>query len=423
VQTSDLRVSSRQLTVNLKPVTANRRLKWDLTYTLLDSRETVNGFTSTAGNPFETYWSPHTQLGRHSFSLLWADFPIFDIAYLSLGARVTSGPRFTPMIAGDVNGDGYLNDRAFIFDPSIGADVATAAAMRSLLDHGTTAVRKCLASQLAQLAARGSCQAPWTVSGALGLSFNPAKIGLPKRLTAQLTLANPLALADLIVNGETGLHGWGQTIPPDDNLLFVRGFDPATKRFTYDVNQRFGSTRPQQTTIRALPFLSFGFTLDIGMPRERQLLTQRLDLGRAGHPGTRQVPEAMKLLGTQIIPNPMNMILQQQESLKLTRLQADSVATLSYKFALFVDSIWTPAANELASLPDSYDHGQAYRRYVSAREQTVDYLLSLVPSVKTVLTPSQRRDLPPQISNYLDERVLRFLRSSSSGDPRSVIVR
>jgi hypothetical protein len=421
VQMSDLRVSSRQLTVNLKPVTANRRLKWDFTYTLLDSRETVNGFTSTTGNPFETYWSPHTQAGRHTYSLIWSDFPIFDVAYLTVGARLVSGQRFTPMIAGDVNGDGYLNDRAFIFDPSVTGDPPTAAAMRSLLDHGAAATRKCLESQLQQLAGRGTCRAPWTANAALGLAFNPAKIGLPKRLNAQLTLANPLALADLIVHGENGVHGWGQNIPPDDNLLFVRGFDPTTRRFTYDVNQRFGSTRPQQTTIRALPFLAFGFNLDIGMPRERQLLTQRLDLGRAGHPGNRQLPEAVKLLGTQIIPNPMNMILQQQDTLKLTRRQADSLATLSYKFALFTDSIWTPAAKELASLPDSYDRGSAYRRYVSAREQTVDYLLSLVPSVKTVLTPSQRRHLPPQIANYLDERVLKFLRSSSSGDPRAVI--
>ena len=33
-QRSDLRVDSRQLTVDLKPVTADPRLRWDLTYTL-----------------------------------------------------------------------------------------------------------------------------------------------------------------------------------------------------------------------------------------------------------------------------------------------------------------------------------------------------------------------------------------------------
>ena len=36
---SDLRLRARQFNVNLKPVTANPRLKWELTYTLLDARE------------------------------------------------------------------------------------------------------------------------------------------------------------------------------------------------------------------------------------------------------------------------------------------------------------------------------------------------------------------------------------------------
>jgi hypothetical protein len=422
VQQSNLRVTSRQLSVNLKPVTANPRLRWDFTYTLLDSRETVNGFTSTTGNPFETFSSPNAQAGRHNLSLTWSDFPIFDIMYLSVGARITSGERYTPMIAGDVNGDGYFNDRAFIFDPSSAADPAVAGAMRSLLADGAPSARACLETQLGKLSARASCQAPWTATGALGLKFNPEKIGLPKRLRVALTLSNPLALADLMAHGKTGIHGWGQNIQPDQNLLFVRGFDQTSRQFKYDVNQRFGSTRPQQSTTHALPFLSLSFTLDVGVPRERQLLTQRLDMGR-GRPGNRQLAESMKMMGTQIIPNPMSMILQQQDSLKLTRLQADSLASLSYKFAVFADSIWTPVSNQLAALPDAYDHGDAYKRYVSARERTVDYLLSLVPAAKSLLTSSQRRKLPPQISNYLDERVLRFLRSSSAGDNSGVVVR
>ena len=53
----------------------------------------------------------------------------------------------------------------------------------------------------------------------------------------------------------------------------------------------------------------------------------------------------------------------------------------------------------------------------------VDYLLTLVPHAKSVLTSSQRRRLPPQISNYLDERVLRFLRSSTAGDNSPVLIR
>jgi hypothetical protein len=119
----------------------------------------------------------------------------------------------------------------------------------------------------------------------------------------------------------------------------------------------------------------------------------------------------------------MGMILQQADSLKLTREQADSLATLSHLFAVYADSMWTPASKYLEALPEVYSHGEAYSRYVSARERTVDYLLTLVPDAKAVLTASQHRKLPMQIANYLDERVLKFLRSSTAGDGSGVIVR
>jgi hypothetical protein len=405
---SDLAVRTGQVTINLKPITANARLKWDLTYTRQETREKLNGFTSTSGNPFETYWVPNLQGGRHTVSLVWSDFPILDLLYLTAGVRAFSGGRYTPMIAGDVNGDGFLNDRAFIFD--------------TLPAGATASARDCLRRQLHQLAARASCQGPWTANAGLTVKFNPRKIGLPKRLAVVLSVQNPLGLADLAMHGSNDIHGWGQNIPPDQNLLFVRGFDPASRQFKYDVNQRFGSTRPQQSAIHALPYISLSVGFDIGMPRERQLLTQRLDVGRS-RPGDKQGAEAMKLLGTTTIPNPMSMILEQQDTLRLTRVQADSLATLSYKFALFADSVWTPVANALALLPATYDQGEAYERYVRARERTVDFLLTLVPAAKGVLTSSQRRRLPPQIANYLDERVLKFLRSSTAGDNSGVVIR
>ena len=422
VERSDLRLESKQLSLNLKPVTANPRLKWELTYTLLDAREKYNGFTSTVGNPFDTQWGSLMQQGRQSIDVLWRDYPIFDVVYVTAAVRMLSGQRYTPMIAGDVNGDGASNDRAFIFDPARTADTSLAGAMRSLLATGSASARDCLTRQLNALSSRGSCQGPWTAIGGLQIRFNPQKIGLPKRANISLQVQNPLGIADLALHGSSGLHGWGQPIPPDQNLLYVRGFDPATKQFKYEVNQRFGSTRPQQAATRALPFISLQVQVDIGVPRERQLLTRALDFGR-GHAGNKQGAESMKVFGMSAIPNPMSLILQQADSLKLTRLQADSLASLSRKFAVFADSIWTPASRYFAQLPDGYRHGDAYDRYVSAREKTVDYLLTLVPDAKAVLTPSQRRKIPLQLANFLDERVLRFLRSSSSGDVTPLLVR
>ncbi len=421
-QRSDLDLRSNEVSINLKPVTANAMMHWEATYTLLDTREAYSGFTSTAGNPFDVERGAGLQMGRQSVTLAWNDFPVFDVLYVSAGVRLSSGQRYTPMVAGDINGDGQLNDRAFIVDPAKTSDPAMATAMRSLLANATPSVRDCLERQFNTLATRGSCQAPWFANAGLVVKFNPQKIGLPKRATVTLQLQNPLALADLALHGSNDLRGWGQDIPPDQNLLFVRGFDATTRQFTYDVNQRFGSTRPQQSSTYALPYVSLGLTLDVGMPRERQLLTQRLDAGRGGS-GTKAGSDAMTLFGVSSIPNPMYLILQQGDSLHLNRVQADSLATLSRAFAQFADSVWTPAGRYLSALPDVYSTAEAYDRYVSARERTVDFLLALVPNAKGVLTASQRRKLPLQVANFLDERVLKFLRSSTAGDGSSTVVR
>ncbi|MDB4915533.1 MAG: hypothetical protein JWM95_3177 [Gemmatimonadetes bacterium] len=422
LQRSDLHSSSRQLTVNVKPVTANAKLKWDFTYTLLGVNEQYNGFTSTTGNPFDIGSGATLQGGHHAATLRWSDFPIFDIVYVSAALQWQSGPRYTPSIAGDVNGDGFGNDRAFVFDPATTTDVATASAMHGLLATGSSSARECLQHQLGRLSERGSCQAPWTSVAGVQVKFNPARIGLPKRVTIALTVQNPMGIADLALHGSNDIRGWGLNIPPDQNLLYVRGFDPVTRQFRYDVNQRFGSTRPQQSARQALPYVSISVGIDVGIPRERQLLTQRLDAGRVRE-GNKAGAEVLKQFGTSSIPNPMDMILQQSDSLHLTRVQADSLATLSHRYASFADSIWTPVARYFETLPDAYRAGEAYDRYVGARERTVDFLLTLVPLAKAILTDAQRRKLPPQLANYLDERVLRFLRSSTAGDNSAVVMR
>jgi hypothetical protein len=292
-------------------------------------------------------------------------------------------------------------------------------AIARLLASAPRGVRSCLDEQLGRLAARGSCQAPWTVSNAVQVKFNPSKIGLPKRATVALTVANPLGIADLALHGSSQIRGWGQNIPPDENLLFPRGFDPVTRRYSYDVNQRFGSTRPRESANRILPLMSLAITIDLGVARERQLLTQRLDAGRA-RVGDRADAQSMRDFGTAAIPNPMAMLLTQQRDLGMSRAQADSIATLSHVFSVFADSVWTPVAMRFSRLPEAYSHGDAYRDYVSARERTVDYLITLLPQVNDLLTSAQRRRIPRQIANYLDRRVLEFLRTSTLGDASGV---
>jgi hypothetical protein len=285
--------------------------------------------------------------------------------------------------------------------------------MRQLLDAVGGRTRDCLERQMGRLAGRNSCQGPWTSSASLNIRLDPVKFRMPQRAQIQFSLSNPLGAADLAVNGSRNLRGWGQSFSPDQALLYVRGFDPASQRYRYEVNQRFGATRPAFNTLRNPVVLTASLRFDVGPTRERQQLIQSLNYGRR-MPGEKFPESILRSQGKNGIPNAMTQILRQQDTLRLTADQADSIATLNRRYTISIDSIWLPVTRELAAMPERYDDGRAYERYIRAREATADLMMQYAPVVKRILTPSQRRKLPPQILNFLDTRYLMAIRSGTA---------
>ena len=158
--------------------------------------------------------------------------------------RVQSGNPFTPMISGDANGDGYNNDRAFIYNPATTTDPGCRSAMQSLLANAPSTVRDCLKKQLGTIAGKSSCEGPWSTQLSLRVSLiSQAMKVVPDRATISLGIANPLTGIDALVHGSNNLHGWGAPSATDPTLLFIRGFDPTTNSYHYDVNPRFGASR------------------------------------------------------------------------------------------------------------------------------------------------------------------------------------
>jgi hypothetical protein len=326
--------------------------------------------------------------------------------------------RYTPMVAGDINGDGSANDRAFIpspTSPAAVADPALADGINALLSSGSSGARACLSRQVGTLAARFSCQGPWSSTASMSFTFNPIKVRMPQRASLSFQLSNPLGAADLLVNGSDRLRGWGQMIVPDAQLLYVRGFDAATQRYQYEVNRRFGATNPAFNQFRTPVTLTALLRFDVGPTRERQMLTQQLDRGRKREGD--KVPEMLlrAMFGNGGIPNPLAAILRDQDTLKLSPAQADSVATMNRQYIIKLDGIWTPVVREFTALPDTYDHDEAYHRYIAARRQTVDAMRALAPEVKKLLTDDQFRRLPAFIAQYLDTRYLASIRSGTAG--------
>jgi len=410
---SDLQSRSYQGTLRVSPMRFSNTFSWSAWYVYSAIQEQFRGFSSTVSNPLNVAWGRSAQ-GPHQvgYSL---GYNFFDFVRVNWNGQFRSGNRFTPMIAADVNGDGAFNDRAFLFNPAVTSDTAIASGMQALLASGSSGARDCLKSQLGQLADRNSCLSPWTSTASMSISFNPLKVHMPQRASLTFQLSNPLYAADLLVNGSNKLRGWGQTPFPDNQLFYVRGFTAGTQAYKYEVNRRFGATNPAFQQFRAPVTLTAMLRFDVGPTRERQMLTQQLDRGRKTQGN--KAPEIMlrAMFGNGGIPNPMASLLRDQDTLHLTSVQADSIATMNRKYIIALDGLWSPIVRDFAALPDTYEHDEVYQRYIIARRKTVDVLKDLAPAIRGLLTPEQYRRIPAFVASYLDPRYLSSIRNGTAG--------
>ncbi|AMW03801.1 TonB-dependent receptor [Gemmatimonas phototrophica] len=413
-QVSDLRSRSGQFSVRLSPLAFNTNFSWNASYTYGNVREQFRGFQSTAGNPLDVDWSRSGFDSRHqiTYTINWNAFDVVRIGWFG---QIRSGTPLTPTIGGDVNGDGFANDRAFVFNPAATADAVVASGMQALLQNGSRVAKECLTRQLGTLAARNSCQGPWITTANLSIGLNPLKLRLPQRMNISLNVSNPIGAADLLLHGENNLRGWGQQPFLDQSLLYVRGFDPVTRRYKYEVNERFAATNPQFQQFRAPVTVTASVRYDIGPTRERQVLTQALDRGRRTDGVKATAPLIKAQFGNGGVPNPLGTILRDQDTLKLSSDQADAMATMNRRYLVRLDSIWAPIATQFAALPDGYDKDRIYFQYVRAREASIDMLRGYAPQVKKLLTAQQFRKLPPFIALALDDRYLKTIRSGTAG--------
>ena len=408
---SDLESRTAQLSLRLSPIARTpTRFGWSAAYTWTNVREQVSGFSSTAGDPLAIEWGRSSQ-GPHqlNYSLRYR---LFDAVQINWSGSFRSGSAFTPMVMGDVNGDGYGNDRAFIFDPASTTESSLAAGMAQLLEQATGRTRECLEQQLGRIAGRSSCRGPWSSSASLSISLDRAKFRMPQRGELSFSLSNPLGAADLLLHGSDNLKGWGQNPTPDAGLLYVRGFDAQSRQYRYEVNQRFGATRPQFLTLRSPVTLTAMLRIDLGPTREQQQLQQQLDMGRNG-PGSRMPASMFRAMGSGMIPNPLSTILRSQDSLRLSATQADSIAVLNRRYTYRADSLWRPVAQRLAELPENYDADVAHEQYLRARRAQIGMLTDVSGTIRSLLTAEQRRKLPGSVINMLDARYLALIRDGN----------
>lgn len=396
---SDLRSVSRQLVLTLAPTHANTRRWWATgSYVLGAVRQQAYGFDGgTAGDPRAREWARGDLDVRHQ--LLVQGGVGGGPVTATLSGRLASGMPFTPLVGGDINGDGLVNDRAGV--------PAGDASMRALFASAPGSTRDCLARAAGGIAGRNACTGPWTAALNARLTLDGRALRLGSRTKMGLNLANPLAGLDRLVNGQQ-LRGWGTPGAPDPVLLHVRGFDPAARRFAYAVNPRFGDASPRASAFRAPFRVTLDVSLDLARPMGVQQYEKWLGAGRGGRSGPRMTASDMLRRYVSGSPDPYRWILRQSDSLLLVRAQVESLQAHQARWRAIVDSAWAPLADSLAALGDSFDPPAASRRQDDVAHALWERArLDVQATLPGVLAPVQLRLLPGAVGELYRARETR----------------
>jgi hypothetical protein len=407
----DLRADARQLVVTLSPLTFLPGFTWRLVYVRQSLRDETRGFGgTTAADPRAVEWGRSALDARHVLDGS-VTLRAGRVASLALWGRLSSGTPFTPVVAGDVNGDGLPNDRAFV--PGAGdGDPATRAGIAALAASAPRRVRACLDREAGRVAERGACEGPWTATANAVLTLNPARLGMQNRTTVWLSLANLPAGLDALVHGgdPARMRGWGQPTPPDPTLLTVRGFDADARRFRYDVNPRFGES--WRAGARAPFRVTLEARVELGRVGTRQLLDQTMAPGRTRGAERPTAYQLRQRLGASVV-DPVQQLVAVRDSITiLTREQRRQMDALQQRLAARQDSVWAPVVDWLVRQPRDYDRAAALARVHEAQLRAFDAVVLAMRELKQVLTPEQIRELPPYMLLAFDERTLLQVRPS-----------
>jgi len=197
---------------------------------------TINTPVASDPRDLSGSWGPSSNDFRHKL-VVFGSLPAVW-GFRASGRYVgQSGAPFSLIVGNDINGDDHnTNDLAFVFDPDDPAtDTAVAAGMRRVLANPDNYARDYIRASLGRIASRNGGRGPWT-----------------GRLDVRLSKTLPTLRgqsAELIVDAFNFPNllnrRWGgqYVLPARLTLLTVTGFDQATRRYTYRVNENVGTTR------------------------------------------------------------------------------------------------------------------------------------------------------------------------------------
>ncbi|MCU0647976.1 MAG: carboxypeptidase-like regulatory domain-containing protein [Gemmatimonadaceae bacterium] len=399
---SDLRGAAGQLTATVSTdIQADRWERWpflSVSYTLQQARNQFRGFDGAAfGDPRAVEWAPALSDARHML-IGQVGFNRDRIGALTLALRAQSGLPFTPIVQGDIDGDGRSGDRAFI--PDVGAgDVALSAQLAALRETGSVTARQCLRAYAGRVAARNGCRGPWTLTNQLQWE-PPLPRAISRRAGVTLFFHNVLGGVDQLVHGRDGMRGWGSAPAIDPTLLVPRGFDAATRRFRYDVNPRFAETRPARTLTRD----PFRVVLDVWINMSRnfdvQSLARAIEPVRVNRRWERRGEDSLTAFYLRNTTSLARVIIREADSLFLSQEQIVRLQVIDSVFGVQTRELYRPLARYLTAA-GAVGISKAAVDTTKATEKAFWRMFWQTPErIDSVLTPMQR-DLAPGLKGML----------------------
>jgi hypothetical protein len=380
-----------------KPIIRNRvTVGLSYNFNVSASEQRGNSRVGTDGDPFLKQWVPTTQ-PMHMFRFTangrvwWFNFGTTTF--------LQSGVPLTPMVVGDINGDGSANnDRAFIPNPATTVDPALALQMTELLSHARSGARDCLESQLGQMAAANSCRTPWQARMDLNASISPpSSWGYSDRLRITMNVLNASGgLVRLFGLQDTPLGRSTLSTTPNSTLLYVTGFDPASKQFKYRVNQLFGEPTNYGSARRkfAPMQLQLGFEYKLGGP---PLNPVSRGLGLREQIGKPPLTEAERRAAvTRLRKDPVQPILRLRDSLALTPDQQSQLEALSREFNARADTVLVPLTKWVVKKGKRIADQDLNQRLQPAQSSLGKLSSEYGKKAQGVLTLDQQQRMAPQ---------------------------
>lgn len=219
-----------------------------------------------------------------------------------------------------------------------------------------------------------------------------------RRMSATINLANPLGGLDQLLHGTSNLRGWGATPFVDGTLYQVRGFDPTSPRYLYQVNPRFGSTSPATNTFRTPFRITLDIRMDLGHSSEEQdvILKMRIKPPLAGTRATADTIKSRYMSGqsSNAFSDIYRLMLRYADSLALSREQTERVQARQKILIGRADSLFGALGGYLAALPADFSAKDAATHVRKAQDDIWAIIYGEAPFLTELLTPGQVRLLP-----------------------------